>query len=233
MRFAIVSDIHSNLEALLKAFELVESRGVREIVCLGDIVGYGANPNECLELIFRKCSIVLLGNHDQAAIDLTEAEQFNQHARVAAHWTSARLLASNKERLHQLLTTAVFSDAFLVHSSPDEPEAWNYILSTFDAHQAFRHFSERICFVGHSHVPGVFGETTASKKVTRDDRFIVNVGSVGQPRDGDARLSFGIFDSDRWEYENIRAEYDVETASQKIISAGLPKVLAERILVGM
>jgi diadenosine tetraphosphatase ApaH/serine/threonine PP2A family protein phosphatase len=233
MRFAVISDIHSNLEALTRAFEIIDSNGIHEICCLGDIVGYGANPNECVELVFQRSSIILLGNHDLAAVDLSEAGSFTEHARMSAQWTSAKLTPGNKERLQRLPYTATFSGSFLVHSSPYEPGEWNYILSMLDARQAFRHFSERLCFVGHSHVPGIFGETSARTTVSRDERFLVNVGSVGQPRDRDARLSFGIFDSEQWEYQNIRSEYDVKTASRKIIASGLPRMLGERILHGV
>lgn len=233
MRFAILSDIHSNLEALTKALELIDAEGIRQIVCLGDMVGYGANPNECVDLIFERCAVVLLGNHDLAAVDLSEAGSFTEYARVSAQWTSETLEDRNKQRLQQLPYTAVHEGVFLVHSSPYEPGEWNYIFSMLDARQAFRHFTERLCFVGHSHVPGVFGETSGSETVSRDERFLVNVGSVGQPRDRDPRLSFGIIDTDQWEYRNIRAEYNVRTASQKIAAAGLPKPLAERILLGV
>lgn len=233
MRFAIISDIHSNLEALTKALEIIDTKGVQEIVCLGDIVGYGANPNECVELVFKRSSIILLGNHDLAAVDLSKAGGFTEHARLSAHWTSGKLLPDNKSRLEKLPYTSSFSGAFLVHSSPYEPEEWNYILSLLDARQAFGHFTEGLCFVGHSHIPGVFGESSLRQTVSRDERFLVNVGSVGQPRDRDPRLSFGIFDTGRWEYQHIRVEYDVRSASRKIIASGLPKALGERILLGV
>ncbi|MBI4417715.1 MAG: metallophosphoesterase family protein [Ignavibacteriales bacterium] len=233
MKLAILSDIHSNFEALTAALEIVKQSDVDEIVCLGDVVGYGANPNECIELVQRRCSLVLMGNHDQAAVALEMAEYFTTHARSAAHWTAGQLTPEHGAYLRGLPYTGERNGVFLVHASPWEPVEWHYILSGYDARKAFKHFAERICFVGHSHIAGVFAETSRARTVGRDDRFIVNVGSVGQPRDGNPRLSFGIFDSERWEYENIRADYDIDGARQKILDAGLPVILAERLVRGM
>lgn len=233
MKLGIISDIHSNLEALTKGLEILREAKVDEIVCLGDIVGYGANPNECIDLVQQHCSVVLMGNHDQAAVDLEAAEYFTAHARAAAHWTAGKLTQDHQAYIRSLALTGTREGAYLVHASPLEPSEWRYILSESDARRAFPQFTERICFVGHSHVPGVFAETGGRDKVSRDDRFLVNVGSVGQPRDGDPRLSIGVFDSDRWEYRNIRAEYDVTRARRKILDAGLPAILGERLLRGM
>ena len=233
MRSAIISDVHSNLEALSTALEAIEKEEIDEILFLGDVVGYGANPNECVALVRERCSVVLLGNHDLAAVDLSVAEEFNNHARVAAHWTSKKLSAENREYLKSLPYTATVREALLVHASPFEPEEWHYIISESDARRMFPHFKETICFVGHSHVPGVFAESAIEQDVRRGERFIVNVGSIGQPRDGDPDLSFGIFDSERWEYRNIRLVYDVERAARKIRDAGLPPVLADRLFRGV
>lgn len=233
MRFAILSDIHSNLEALTSVFEVLRDQNIGDIVCLGDIVGYGANPNECVALVREHCRVSLLGNHDLAAVDPSVADFFNMHAREAALWTAENLSAENKQYLQELPYTAVVEGARLVHSSPSEPEAWHYIVSLLDARPMFRFFSESICFVGHSHVPGVFAEASLTGRVNRTERFLVNVGSVGQPRDGDPRSSFGIFDTDRWEYVNLRIDYDVESAMRKIREAGLPRKLADRLAAGV
>ncbi|OGP14132.1 MAG: hypothetical protein A2052_06685 [Deltaproteobacteria bacterium GWA2_54_12] len=233
MRLAIISDIHSNLEALNKSLSIIDSRKVDSILCLGDVVGYGANPNECVEIVKKRCSTVLLGNHDAAAIDLTIAKQFTTYARLSAEWTAGHLLPEHRSFLESLPLTSSKEGVFLVHASPFEPSEWYYIVSILDARQAFAHFSEEICFVGHSHLPGVFGETSESQQVARGERFVVNVGSVGQPRDGNPKLSFGVFDTDRWEYENVRAEYEIKRASQKILDAGLPRALADRLWAGV
>lgn len=232
MRIAVISDIHANLEALQKALELIEEKNVDEIVCLGDIVGYGANPNECLELVRQTTPHVILGNHDEAAVNAERLEDFTPHAKVAAAWTQRALTEDSKTYIRSLPRTLERQGLLFVHSSPQEPEAWHYIISIADAHFNFSCFSQPVCFIGHSHVPGVFSEDLWRREVTRGVKSIVNVGSVGQPRDRDWRLSFGVFDTETWTYENVRSEYDVQTASEKILKAGLPRPLAERILIG-
>ncbi len=232
MRIAILSDIHANLEALQKALEIAKQKHVESIVCLGDTVGYGASPNEALDLMRKNTDHILLGNHDQAALDLGLAEGFNPYARAAAEWTARALTEESKDLLNQLPMEFTLDDILFVHSSPFEPHEWHYILSPADAQMNFDFFTEAICFVGHSHVPGIFCEDIWTRKVERGKRFIVNVGSVGQPRDNDPRLCFGILDTDAWEFEFIRAEYDVIGASEKIRKNGLPRRLAERILEG-
>jgi putative phosphoesterase len=232
MRIAILSDIHGNLEGLRKALEIVHEKQIDEIVCLGDTVGYGANPNECLELLRQNTTFILMGNHDQAAIDISVTEDFTQHARSSAEWTARTVTPENKEWIKNLPYTLERSGLLFVHASPFEPHEWHYILTPSDAQQGFQHFRQPICFVGHSHVAGMFCDDIWTRQVTQGKRFIVNVGSVGQPRDRNPKLSFGIFDTEKWEYENVRSDYDVQTASEKIRKAGLPTPLAERILEG-
>lgn len=233
MRTAIISDIHSNLEALEKALEIVEKKKIDEIICLGDLVGYGANPNECVELTRRRASCVLLGNHDQAAYDLSQTEHFNRHARTAAYWTNQTLTPENLEYLKGLSLQCVRDDLTFVHSSPKEPEQWEYVFSPYEAKSNFDFFQTRVCFIGHTHIPGIFPEDLKTQKIHKNNRYIINVGSVGQPRDGNWRLCFGIFDTSAWTYELIRSEYDVQTASEKIIAADLPRFLADRLLMGV
>jgi diadenosine tetraphosphatase ApaH/serine/threonine PP2A family protein phosphatase len=235
MRVAIISDIHSNLEALQKALEIIDEKKVEEIVCLGDLVGYGANPNECVELTRKRASRILLGNHDQAAFDLSQTEHFNRHARTAAYWTNQTLTQENLEFLKSLPFQHVIDDLTFVHASPRDPEQWEYVFSAHEAKTNFPSFQTRICFVGHTHIPGVFPEDLKMQKskVTRENRYIINVGSVGQPRDGNWKLSFGVFDTSAWTYDLIRSEYDVQTALEKIVAADLPRFLADRLLVGI
>jgi diadenosine tetraphosphatase ApaH/serine/threonine PP2A family protein phosphatase len=235
MRVAIISDIHSNLEALQKALEIIDEKKVEEIVCLGDLVGYGANPNECVELTRKRARRILLGNHDQAAFDLSQTEHFNRHARTAAYWTNQTLTQENLEFLKSLPFQHVIDDLTFVHASPRDPEQWEYVFSAHEAKTNFESFQTRICFVGHTHIPGVFPEDLKMQKstVTRENRYIVNVGSVGQPRDGNWKLSFGVFDTSAWTYDLVRSEYDVQTASEKIVAADLPRFLADRLLVGI
>ena len=233
MRVAIISDIHSNLEALEKAFEIIEKKNIDEIVCLGDLVGYGANPNECVELTRKRVVHVLMGNHDQAAFDLSETEHFNRHARTAAYWTNQTLTRENLEYLKALPLQWTLDDLTFVHASPKEPHLWHYIFSAYEAKSNFDFFQTGICFIGHTHIPGIFPKDMKTLKIHKDNRYIINVGSIGQPRDGNWRLSFGIFDTTAWRYELVRSEYDVQTASEKIVASDLPRFLADRLLGGV
>ena len=232
MRIAIISDIHANLEALEKALEIIEENEADEVICLGDIIGYGSNPNECIELVRNVTEHVLLGNHDEAAIDLSRTEYFNPFARIAAEWTHKTLTADHREFIEHLPYTVERRGVLFVHSSPYQPEEWHYILSPADAQFNFSYFPQPICFIGHSHVPGLFCEDIWTRELDRNNKFIINVGSIGQPRDNDWRLSFGILDTENWTYSNIRSEYNAKRAGEKIRKAGLPKALAERILIG-
>ena len=233
MRLAIISDIHSNLEALSKALELIDEESVNEIVCLGDVVGYGADPNACVELVRARCRVVLRGNHDAAAVDPANAESFTRNAKIAAEWTRRQLSEENRKFLETLPYLERREGILFVHSSPYDPQSWYYVLSEEDLDAAFRSFSEQICFIGHSHFPGVFSVDGPVKSISRDMRCLINVGSIGQPRDGNPRLSFGVFDTESWEYRNIRSEYPYQVAAEKIIRAGLPRALADRLSMGM
>ncbi|MBI5021263.1 MAG: metallophosphoesterase family protein [Ignavibacteriales bacterium] len=232
MRIAIISDIHSNLEALTEAFEIIEEKKVDEIVCLGDIIGYGASPNECLNLIRQNCKQILLGNHESVIVNPDQINDFSPNAKIAAMWTYKHLTDENKSFIKNLPMEFKLEELLFVHSSPFEPEEWHYIVSGEDRNFNFKFYEENICFFGHTHFPGVYTENGKTENINRDEKYLINVGSVGQPRDHDPRLSFGIFDTEQWSYENIRTEYDVKTTSEKILSAGLPKYLAERLSVG-
>ena len=233
MRIAIISDIHSNLEALTSALEIIDAEHVDQLVCLGDVVGYGANPNECIDIVRSRCSTVLLGNHDAAAIDLAVANQFTLNAQLSAIWTFGNLIEDNKAFLKNLPHTRKMGDVLLSHASPFEPDEWHYVISEFDTREAFGSFDETICFIGHSHIPVIFSEHGKVMDVTPAERYIINVGSIGQPRDGNPNLSFGIFDTDTSSYRNVRASYDIQTAADKIRTAGLPRALSERLYRGM
>jgi len=233
MRVAIISDIHGNLEALEKTSEIIEAKDIDDIICLGDLVGYGANPNECIDYVDRRTKKVLLGNHDQAAFDLKQTEYFNTYARRAAHWTHDVLTQEHNQYLQSLPYALTETELTFVHSSPFEPEEWHYIFSNREASRNFNHFKTSLCFVGHSHVPGVYCEDQRTREIKKGLRYLINVGSIGQPRDGDWRLSFGIFDTESWSYKNVRSEYDVESAADKILKAGLPRFLAERLFRGV
>ncbi len=231
MRYAIISDIHGNLEALTTALNYIEELEIDHIVCLGDIVGYGPNPNECVDLVRTKCLFTVKGNHDAAAVDLMETIHMNKLAREAAIWTHERLTPQAKQYILQLSLKVTIENATLVHASPHIPENWDYIFTGFDAEHVFSHFETPFCFIGHSHRPGEF--TNNSTKSANKKKRIINVGSIGQPRDRNPKLSFGIYDTESLSYENIRLSYDVEITANKIHMAGLPNELAERLYYGL
>ncbi len=233
MKYAIISDIHSNLEALTKALEIIDQRSVDEIICLGDIVGYGANPNECLALIRQGCSIVIKGNHDEALLNESITAHFTEDARLAIVWTRKRINEENISYLRTLSLSMEKDDLLFAHASPCYPEQWKYILEDTAAANALHCFSNPLCFIGHTHVPALFSAAGRVHSIMQGERFLVNVGSIGQPRDGNIDLSFGIFDTHNWSYENIRNPYDVETAARKILDSELPPRLGQRLLTGV
>ncbi len=233
MRIAILSDIHSNLQALNRALEVIDRSSIDTIYCLGDTVGYGGNPNECLELIQRRAAAVIRGNHDQAAIDLTASKYFSRTGRIAAEWTRKNLTPENQTFLASLPFRLDKDVCTLVHASPLRPDDWEYVLSLEIAEMQFASFTAPICFIGHTHIPVVCGEDLQTFVFQKGQRFLVNVGSVGQPRDGNPELSFGILDTDTWEYQNVRTAYDIEGAAKAIRDASLPDVLARRLFEGI
>lgn len=233
MKTAIISDIHGNLEALQATLERIETLHVGRIVCLGDIVGYGASPNECVELLRERKIRSVVGNHDKAVTGELSIESFSIVATLGVEWTQSVITKSNKEFLKELQYTAEIDDTLFVHSSPDLPQYFRYLFTQEDAEGSFHAFDTSICFIGHTHRPAVFCEDRVSSQLVSGKRFIVNVGSVGQPRDGDSRGCFVLFDDETFSIEYVRVEYDVNTAADKIIKAGLPQKLADRLALGI
>ena len=236
MKIAIVSDIHGNLEALSRVLEYIRENDIEEIYCLGDVVGYGPNPNECVELVRENCKAVLMGNHDYAAIGLANIEYFNEYAKISTYWTQDILLDENLEYLKSLPFTYTHDKFLLVHASPKNPSNWDYVLSVNDAKQQLKEFESNLCFIGHSHVPVIFSNSDYYRKknflFTEDQKYLVNVGSTGQPRDGDPRTCFVVYDDEQNSVEYVRLDYDIQKSYNKIINAGLPVFLAERLLKG-
>ena len=237
MAIAIISDVHGNLEALKETLNYIKENDIEKIYCLGDIVGYGPNPNECVELIAEKCEKVVIGNHDHAALGLTSTEYFNDFAKISTHWTTNNLTEENKNYLHTLAFTFSEDKSFAVHATPSAPTMWHYILSEVDAQHEFKYFDEQNCFIGHSHFPIIFnnqgGFTRAPKvKLESDNKFIINVGSVGQPRDGNPKTCFCVYDQEEDSIEFIRLSYEIDKTREKIIKAGLPVFLADRLTKG-
>jgi diadenosine tetraphosphatase ApaH/serine/threonine PP2A family protein phosphatase len=239
MRYAILSDIHSNLEALQAVLEDAGRQEIDSFLCLGDVVGYGANPNECSQKVRELSDHVIVGNHDHAAVELTDISYFNPHAKKAVLWTARVLLPEHSDYFRQLPYTIQMGGFFLTHATASDPPAWHYLLSAQMAKQEFDAFDGRICFIGHSHQPIIFSWKDGSRSwregklaCTPGDRYIINVGSVGQPRDGDPRACYVIFD-DRHSWLHLRrVDYDVQAAQRKILQAGLPPVLAARLANG-
>ena len=239
MAFAVISDIHSNLEALSRALEFIKTRDdVEDVFILGDMVGYGANPNECIVLCREVSDTIVLGNHDKAAFDKETRSFFNINAVSSAEWTKENLEDNNIMFLKNLPLTINRERFLFVHSSPRNPGGWQYISGIYEAQFQFNVFEQSICFIGHTHIPKIFaGGRVPEKKngkhyLYREEKYIINVGSIGQPRDRNPGLSFVIFNGDEWSAEFVRLDYDIKKAADKIIEAGLPRFLAERLYTG-
>jgi predicted phosphodiesterase len=239
MKYAVISDIHANLEALSACLKKIEELKPDKIICLGDLVDYCAQPNECIDLVKNNCDVTLLGNHDEAQFNYPLSDGFTSNARVSSIHTRLVIKPEHIEYLKTLPYVYREENILFVHGSPYMPEEYNYVLTELAAQIAFESFDEQFCFIGHSHRPVIFEKSGKKikplneKGIKKNYRYIINAGSVGQPRDGDPRLSFGAFDSVEHTYSNIRLPYPAEEASKKIIFEGLPVFLAERILKGV
>ena len=243
MRYAIMADIHANLAAFNAVLDDMEQRGgVEEIWCLGDIVGYGPDPHECIERLQRYSHVCVAGNHDWAAIGKISTAEFNPDAALACQWTAGQLSQADIQYLEDL-PLAIDKDTFtLVHGSPREP-IWEYVISTGIARENFSFFQSPYCLLGHSHVPLVFKEEDGSCTFSRlvaniglalgKSRLIINPGGVGQPRDGDPRASYVIYDSDTRMVRLYRIPYDIDATQEKMMAKGLPIRLAVRLRHGM
>lgn len=241
MRYGIISDIHSNLEAMRAVVKSMSGDSIDQYLCAGDIVGYGADPSACIELVRSlKPSGVVAGNHDWGAVGAFDLEYFNDYARTAAEWTRDVLTEEHANYLGSLRPVYRGDDLVMVHGSLSDPEEFGYILYEDDAYMTFQLMSGSVCFVGHSHVPGIFisgGQhieflRTDKLKMEEDKQYIVNAGSVGQPRDRDPRASYVVYDTKDMTIEIKRIEYDIAAAAEKIIKAGLPRSLADRLAEG-
>jgi len=238
MKIIIISDIHGNLEALNRVLEYIDKlEGEKRIVCLGDIVGYGPNPEECFKIVESLTDNICLGNHEDATMNTDYDYQITTSAREAIRWTREILEEKTKETIKRLPLKIVDDNILYVHASPDNPRQWNYISNTRDAYSSLIEMEHSLCFVGHSHHPGIYSyhskqENNSKASLSKEDKTIINVGSVGQPRDGSPKLSFAVFDDDKWEVEIVRLEYDYHKTMAKIKEANLPHSLAERLAIG-
>ncbi len=242
MRYAIISDVHGNIEAFNVVLFELEKESPNQILFLGDIIGYGPDPNECIKRIKEVADIVLAGNHDHAAIGHTDISYFNPYAREAIEWTIGKLTEGEKLYLSQLpITGEVNIDhIFLVHSTPKRPQEWNYIFTFEDALENFRYFTQMLCFVGHSHVPvviemnrhGTLGILRDEVKIKEGCRYIINVGSVGQPRDSNPDAAYVIYDTEKSTVWIKRVSYNYHKTQKKMREEGLPNYLIDRLAVG-
>ncbi len=239
MRFAIFGDIHANLEALQAVLQDAKEQGCTHYVCIGDIVGYNANPHECVELVQSLGCPVIKGNHDEQASSSSSLEGFNPLAEEALTWTRQNLTKEDIAWLNGLKFVRQVRDFTVVHATLDTPHKWGYVFNQLDAAASFSYQHTAVCFYGHTHSPRAFVRDGTVYSIQFDvikfemgKKYFLNVGSVGQPRDGDWRAAYAIYHADRNYAELRRLEYDIETAARKIIDAGLPRRLAERLAQG-
>jgi len=239
-QIAVISDIHGNLEALEQVLKAIDEAGVDRIFCLGDVVGYGPDPGPCVERVAERCVKAVAGNHEYAVLGRINTDYFNPLARQATHWTRDVLSEAQKEQIGAYPLTHVEGPCTFVHGTLDAPDLFDYIQTSYEAHLSLECLETRVCFIGHSHVPIVFLQREGAIEFTTDpivdlrpcEKSIVNVGSVGQPRDGNPDACFVLYDLETEQAEVRRVPYDLATTQSKIIAAGLPEFLAERLATG-
>jgi len=239
MRIALFADIHANYEALVAVLEDAEAQACDKYLCLGDVVGYNADPVACLEKIREMDCPVIKGNHDEDASGTHQLDALNPVAAAALMWTREQLHEEQRTWLRRLRMVRQVEDFTVVHSTLDQPTNWNYVTNKFDAMSNFSYQFTQVCFHGHTHVPRVFVKTQRvqeepAESIAIEDgaKYFINVGSVGQPRDGDWRSCYAIFDLPTHTVVFRRVEYDLATTQQKILDADLPPMLAERLADG-
>lgn len=241
-RYAILGDIHGNTDALKIVLDDIADKNIDKIICLGDIVGYGAEPVECLEIIREMGCDVIAGNHDWAAIERISIDFFNAYAKAAAIWTREQLNQDHKDWLAVLPLTISYDNFSVAHGTFHQPEAFNYIQTVFDAQlsfEALKQMKSKLGFLGHSHVPVGFFDSdpityTLDNEIPIDPEqtIIINAGSVGQPRDENNQASYAIYDAEQNTTWINRLDYDIDAAAAKIREAGLPEILAARLYHG-
>ncbi len=235
MKYAIFSDIHANLEALDVVLRDQKEQGCTHMACLGDIVGYGADPKECVDIVRALDIPTVKGNHDEyAAID-GHLEGFNPHAAQAIEWTRKQLSEDDRKWLRELKYLRILHDFTIVHATLDGPQRWGYVFDKLAAAASFTYQRTDVCFIGHTHVPVAFirdsvvrGGTYSKFKIDAGRKYFINVGSVGQSRDGVPKATYVIYDLDERTIELRRLDYDIAKAQAKIRAAGLPNRLSDR-----
>ena len=241
MKFIIFSDVHSNLEAIQAFGHAIKFIEHDKKVCLGDIVGYNTDPNSVIKWIREETDITLAGNHDYCVLNRSDSIDLNPAAYQACAWTRRNLTQSNLDFLNTLPIEKEEEDIYWVHSSPFEPEKWHYVSTKKSAEKNFNFFKQDICFLGHSHLPGIFekdknnnvrSHDSCKMKLDPESRYIINVGSLGQPRDGNPDPVYVLYDSLSHIVEFCRFSYNLLSTQQKIIALGLPSSLSDRLSFG-
>ncbi len=241
MRYAILGDIHSNLEALTAVMRSLAEERIERYFSVGDLVGYAANPKECIRIFRDAGGISVAGNHDWASVNLFGLENFKQEAQEALCWTKRNLAEEEKDFLTGLKLVFKNDDFTLAHGTLNNPRDFNYLSDCYAAEETFRLMGSGICFVGHTHIAGIFIKSGDERIVFRSDelsdiipgnKYIVNVGSVGQPRDNDIRAAYCILDTVAKQVRIKRVDYDIGAARKKITANGLPEFFGERLLLG-
>jgi predicted phosphodiesterase len=239
MKFAIIADIHANLEAFTVVLEDIKQQKCTHYACLGDVVGYNANPKECLDIV-RKMNIpVVKGNHDEYCSTDGPLDGFNPAAAEAVNWTRKQLSHDDRQWLRDLKYVRMVTNFTIVHATLDGPQRWGYVFDKLAAAASFTYQNTAVCFFGHTHVPVAFvrdnlvrGGTYSKFKVEPGKKYFVNVGAIGQPRDNNPKAAYVVYDTDEGTIELRRLDYDIAAAQKKILDAGLPPRLAERLAFG-
>jgi predicted phosphodiesterase len=239
MKFAIIADIHANLEAFEVVLEDIKNQNCTHIACLGDVVGYNANPKECLDIVRSMNIPCVKGNHDEYCSSEDHLEGFNPAAAEAVNWTRKQLTDDDRQWLRDLRYTRMVTSFTIVHATLDGPQRWGYVFDKLAAAASFTYQNTAICFFGHTHVPVAFmrdsmvrGGTYSKFKTEPGKKYFVNVGAVGQPRDGNPKAAYVVYDVYEGTIELRRLDYDIPKAQAKIRAAGLPERLAERLDYG-
>lgn len=232
MRIAVLSDIHANLHALQAALRIAEQADVDAIYCLGDIVGYNADPGPCVDLVQAHCTHAVQGNHDRAVATGEGIEQLPRDAQQAVRHHQRLLTDAQQAFLRELPLVQTVGPCTLVHASPDAPVAWKHLSAYRDIRDQFAHFDTPFCFTGHTHIPAVIADALGVFEVRAGHRYLINVGSVGQPRDHTTKGSVVLFDTEALIHRCVRFAYDVEGAASRIEEESLPDRLAQRLREG-
>jgi len=239
MRYAVIADIHANLEALEVVLADTKEQKCTHYCCVGDVVGYNANPKECLDIVRSMGMPVVKGNHDEYCSSEEDLEGFNPHAAEAVNWTRKQLGKEDRQWLRDLKYVRLVASFSMVHATLDGPQRWGYVFDKLAAAASFTYQNTSVCFFGHTHVPVAFvrdsvvrGGTYSKFRVEPGKKYFVNVGAVGQPRDGNPKAGYVVYDLNDGTIELRRLDYDIPKAQKKIMEAGLPQRLADRLSLG-